>query len=875
MCHCHAPSVGIGQPNAQVSWPPQSLAITCRMVKYRHSKDMTLYNGGTMGQLWRLTQLRPRFSGSIRIVAPPIWRRPGALTLAGAVSLLAGTLLVAAPASAAPSSTYAVTEVPSFCCVESVAADQATDTVYATSPNGDVEVIDGANNTVSSQISVSNFPGGIAVDQASDTVYAIAGALPGNPNGNGAYAEVINGSTDALTTTISLPAGLQVGGVAANPVTHMVYAVDSAHSTVVVIDGSTDEVAATIPLTDPTHAPDPSLVDVAVDTATNTVYVSDGFESQVAVISGVTNTVTGWIAMPGGSFPAGVAVDSTAGLVYVADEGSGAVSVINTTTDAVSTLTTGMTEPFGLALDSGAGTLYVSAPATSLTTGGTTYAIDTTSGAITAQIPRGGESIAVAASGGSAFVGGSTGGIADQLATDVTVITPSTASTLSPIIFGNDLAVTFVVGQDGQDQLTASASPAATFSSSNLPAWLTISSSGLLSGTPPADAEGSNFGIDVTAANGIAPPDTESLIATVDEAPAITSAGHVTFQAGEANSFTVTATGSPAPTFFETGALPSGVTFSAGGVLSGTPTTSSAGAYPITITATNGTVNATQAFTLTVAAPPAAAAAVGVEGSNGAMYVQSPQLSVGWHSEGGDITGPPAVAAAPNANDASPVSPLFVATGTDGHLYIRSLSTGWQEITPVASCLGSPAAMITGSTTLTLTVACEGTNRALYYDTATVPASGLPAFTTGWAYLGGTLSAGPAVATVGGTTTFFALGTSGHIYTRTVSTGFAETPWACIGSPAAAVQAATGETVFGCQGTNHALWYATSTGTSWTAAASLGGSMTGGPGIAATSAQIEFYAEGTGNAVYQRTLTTGWASLGGSVLNGAAATALN
>ncbi len=275
---------------------------------------------------------------------------------------------------------------------------------------------------------------------------------------------------------------------------------------------------------------------------------------------------------------------------------------------------------------------------------------------------------------------------------------------------------------------------------------------------------------------------------------------------------------------------------------------------------------------------PAPAIAIAAEGTNGQMYVQSPQLSAGWHAEGGDITGPPAVAAAPNANGTTAVSPLFVATGTDQHLYIRSLTSGWQEITPVATCLGSPAAMITGSTTLTLTVACEGTSRALYYDTATVPASGLPAFTTGWAYLGGTLSAGPAVAQVGGTTTFFAPGAGGRIYTRTISAGFAEQPWACIGSPAAAVQAATGETVFGCQGTDHALWYATSSGTGWSAAASLGGSMIGGPGIAATggsSQQVEFLAEGTNHAVYERTTTAGWASLGGSVVDGVGAVALN
>jgi hypothetical protein len=284
----------------------------------------------------------------------------------------------------------------------------------------------------------------------------------------------------------------------------------------------------------------------------------------------------------------------------------------------------------------------------------------------------------------------------------------------------------------------------------------------------------------------------------------------------------------------------------------------------------------TTAAVAQVSASTAPTVAIGVEGTNGEMYVQAPQLSAGWHSEGGAITGPPAVAAAPNADGASPASPLFIATGTNQHLYMRSMTEDWHEISPVASCLGSPAAMITTSgETSTLTVACEGTNRALYYDTATLPLSGLPTFTSGWKNLGGTLAAGPAVATVGATLTFFALGTTGHIYTRTIPTGFAETPWTCTGTPAAALQAATGVTIFACNGGGDALWYATSSGGGWSTPASLGGTLTGGPAIAPASGQVEFFAEGPGGAVYERTLTTGWTSLGGSVINGVGAVALN
>jgi hypothetical protein len=284
---------------------------------------------------------------------------------------------------------------------------------------------------------------------------------------------------------------------------------------------------------------------------------------------------------------------------------------------------------------------------------------------------------------------------------------------------------------------------------------------------------------------------------------------------------------------------------------------------------------ATGAAEVTLASAPDVA--VGVEGQNGSLYVQAPQLAAGWQDLGGQIVGPPAVAAVPNSDGTSPASPWFFATGTNKGMYVRSLTVGWERVGPQpASCLGSPAAVITtiGGVT-TLTVACEGTNRALYYDTASVPSSGLPTFTSGWKDLGGTLAAGPAVAAVNNTMTFFALGTTGHIYTRTLATGFAEQPWTCTGSPAAVTPAA-GATVFACHGGGNALWEASSTGTGgWSSPVSLGGTLTGSPAMAATGEQLEFFAEGPNTSVYERTLIANWASLGGSVIGGVGAAALN
>jgi hypothetical protein len=281
---------------------------------------------------------------------------------------------------------------------------------------------------------------------------------------------------------------------------------------------------------------------------------------------------------------------------------------------------------------------------------------------------------------------------------------------------------------------------------------------------------------------------------------------------------------------------------------------------------------ATGVAEISLTAPPPVGVAVGAEGPHAQLWVQAPQLGSGWHSLGGTIVAPPAVAAAPIPYASTQAQPLFIATSSNKQLYIRSLSTSWARLGSASMpCTGGPAAVITGGT---LTVACRGPNNALWYNTAALPSSGLPKFTGAWTSLGGVLTAAPAVAPVGGVLTFFARSTNGHIYTRTVGSGFKQMPWACIGAPAAAAEPVSGDTVFACQGGNHTLYEAANGGAGWTAAVSLGGSLIGGPGIAAASRVTEALAEGSNGAVYART-PFGWSSLGGAVVGGVGAAALN
>jgi parallel beta-helix repeat protein len=178
----------------------------------------------------------------------------------------------------------------------------------------------------------------------------------------------------------------------------------------------------------------------------------------------------------------------------------------------------------------------------------------------------------------------------------------------------SDNNTTFTAGSTGSfTVMTASGTyPNATFSETgNLPVGVIFSSSGVLSGTP-GPGTGGVYSIVIDATNGISPDGTQNFTLTVDQAPVITSANNTTFVVGNPGSFTVTtASGTyPAATYSETGSLPAGVTFSSGGVLSGTPAAGTSGVYNIVISASNeeddyeGNGGATQEFTLTVGQPP-------------------------------------------------------------------------------------------------------------------------------------------------------------------------------------------------------------------------------------------------------------------------------
>jgi Bacterial Ig domain/FG-GAP-like repeat/Putative Ig domain/FG-GAP repeat len=138
-----------------------------------------------------------------------------------------------------------------------------------------------------------------------------------------------------------------------------------------------------------------------------------------------------------------------------------------------------------------------------------------------------------------------------------------------------------------------------------LPMGVTFTNNGngtaTLAGTPAAGTGGVRT-LTITAANGILPNAVQTFTLTVQAPPAFTSLASDTFVVGTADTFTVTASGFPAPTITHTsGTLPTGITFTAP-TLGGTATQT--GTFPIQFTAANGVnPNAVQGYTLNVVCP--------------------------------------------------------------------------------------------------------------------------------------------------------------------------------------------------------------------------------------------------------------------------------
>lgn len=138
-----------------------------------------------------------------------------------------------------------------------------------------------------------------------------------------------------------------------------------------------------------------------------------------------------------------------------------------------------------------------------------------------------------------------------------------------------------------------------------LPPGLSLTTGGVLSGTPTAPGT-STFTVLATDSSGGAGPHSgsQSYTLSTSAGPSIDQTSVPAATVGSAYSTTLSATGGTAPYSFAlvSGALPAGIVFSSGGAFSGTPTDAGSFALTVRVTDSNG-VTSQQSFVLSASAP--------------------------------------------------------------------------------------------------------------------------------------------------------------------------------------------------------------------------------------------------------------------------------
>ncbi len=235
------------------------------------------------------------------------------------------------------------------------AADIANSTVF-----GHLTVINGATNTVVTNLEPCGQPIDLGVNETSNKIYVACFGSGGGPSGIG----VINGANNAVSTVniSGLPGGTSFfSDLIANPSTNRIYTETTAGQAVVV-NGATD-VAAILPITgvittginnkainrtlnriyyltstglrvlngsndaEIANIPLASVGGIAVNETTGRIYISNPGADTITAVDAATNTVIGTV--PVGAEPTGVAVNTLNNRVYVGNLGSRTVSFVD------------------------------------------------------------------------------------------------------------------------------------------------------------------------------------------------------------------------------------------------------------------------------------------------------------------------------------------------------------------------------------------------------------------------------------------------------------------------------------------------------------------------------------------------------------------
>ena len=244
------------------------------------------------------------------------------------------------------------------------AVNPEDDLIYVANYHDDtVSVIDSVTHEIVATIAVSDGPQSIAVNTSTNRIYVGNGLPPTS-------LSVISGATLTVIDTMPLGLSFLAGiGLAVNSDTDRVYVTSMLDNAVGVVDGTTGEVLATVPVGN-------SPTGVDVNAVTNRVYVTNSGDDSISVLDGATNSVISTIAVNSGGYPTAVAVNPLTNRIYVANVAvdpseQGSVSVIDGATgEVLAVLPMDTNQPSGgfvqgIGVDSGANRIYVTdGPAT-------------------------------------------------------------------------------------------------------------------------------------------------------------------------------------------------------------------------------------------------------------------------------------------------------------------------------------------------------------------------------------------------------------------------------------------------------------------------------------------------------------------------------
>ncbi|WP_425510807.1 putative Ig domain-containing protein [Xanthomonas hortorum] len=583
--------------------------------------------------------------------------------------------------------------------------DDAPSASIAVSPASVAE--DGATNLVYT----------VTLDQAPVNAVSVAFSIGGSATSGTDYA--------AVSSPLVIAAGQTSGTITITPTAD---ATVEADETVVltVVAGSGYAVGT------PTSATGTILNDdavvVTVGPTTLPAATAGSAYSQSLTASGGTAPYS--FAVTAGALPAGLTL-SAAGVLSGTPTASGTFNFTATATDSGSPTLTSGSRAYALTVAGATVTL----PATTLPNGTTgqaySSALNPATGGIapyTYAVTAGALPTGITLNGSSGALTGTPGSVGNfaftVTATDSTGGTPSQAARSYTL---NIVAPTIVVGPASLPAATAGSAYNQTLSASGgtapysfvvsagaLPAGLTLSAAGVLSGTPTASG---SFNFTATATDSGATPTSGNRAYTLTVAGATVVLPATSLPAGTAgqaySSALNPATGGIAPyTYAVTaGALPAGITLNgSSGALTGTP--GSVGNFAFTVTATDSTAGtpsqAARGYTLNIVAPPIVVAPSTLPAATrGTAYSQALSASGG--------TAPYTYALASGA------LPAGLTLASNGTLSGTATVEGSFNFTVTATDAGS----FTGNQAYSLTVA--GPNLAL-------PASTLPAGTAGQAY---------------------------------------------------------------------------------------------------------------------------------------------